>query len=138
MLVWKKEFEFGIPAIDDQHKRLIEIGGSMFELVNDDTRDDYFDEIVAMLKELENYTVNHFRDEEALFDAVGYVGSMAHKFEHKIFVKKLETFMSDLDAVDSNQKETLLNLLNFIADWLVLHIVKTDREYVPLLLAAQK
>lgn len=138
MLVWKKEFEFGIPAIDDQHKRLIEIGGSLFELVNDDTRDDYFDEIVAMLKELEDYTVNHFRDEEALFDAVDYMGSMSHKFEHKIFIKKLEDFMSDLDTVDSNQKETLLNLLNFIADWLVLHIVKTDREYVPLLLAAQK
>ncbi len=134
MLVWKKEFEFGIPEVDNQHKRLIEIGNSLFELVNDDTREDYFDEIVAMLKELENYTVTHFRDEEKLFDAVDYIGSMSHKFEHKLFVKKLEGYMANLETIDSNQKETLIELLNFVADWLVLHIVKTDREYVPLLL----
>lgn len=137
MLAWKKEFEFGIDVIDNQHKKLIEIGSGLFELVNDDSKDDYYDEIVAMLRELEDYTITHFKDEEALFDAVDYMGSMAHKFEHKLFVKKLEGYMTDLEGIDSNQKETLLELLNFVADWLVLHIVKTDREYVPLLLATK-
>jgi len=135
MLVWKPEFELGIPEIDQQHRKLVEIGGNLFELVSDQTKTDYYDEIMAMLKELENYTVTHFAYEEAAFDAKGFIGSEAHKFEHKLFVKKLEKYFNNLESVDRNQQEVLLELLTFISDWLVKHIVKTDREYAALLKA---
>jgi len=135
MLAWKPEFEFGIPEIDQQHRKLVEIGGALFELVSDQTQTDYYDEIMAMLKELENYTMTHFAYEEAAFDAKEFIGSDAHKFEHKLFVKKLEKYFNNLESVDRNQQEVLLELLTFISDWLVKHIVKTDREYVELLKA---
>jgi len=135
MLAWKAEFELGIPEIDRQHRRLVEIGGALFELISDQTRTDYYDEIMAMLKELEDYTVTHFAYEEAAFDAKGFIGTDAHKFEHKLFIKKLEKYQNNLESVDRNQKDVLLELLTFVSDWLVKHIIKTDREYVELLKA---
>ncbi|MBS7528032.1 hemerythrin family protein [Fusibacter paucivorans] len=135
MLAWKPEFEFGIPEIDRQHKQLVEIGGALSEMITDQTQTDYYDEIMAMLKQLENYTVTHFAYEEAAFDAKGFIGSSAHKFEHKLFVKKLEKYFSNLEKIDSDQKGVLVELLTFVSDWLVMHIIKTDREYVELLKA---
>jgi hemerythrin len=128
MLAWK-------PEIDRQHKQLVEIGGALSEMISDQTQTDYYDEIMAMLKQLENYTVTHFAYEEATFDAKGFIGSSAHKFEHKLFVKKLEKYFTNLEKIDSDQKGVLVELLTFVSDWLVLHIIKTDREYVELLKA---
>ena len=135
MLTWRKEFELGIKAIDDQHKELVHLGGKLMTLLTDEHVSDYFDEIYQTLQELESYTITHFEYEEKAFDKVDFVGSAAHKFEHKLFIKKLESYMSNLERVDENQKETLLELLNFISDWLVKHIDKTDREYVSVLTA---
>ena len=135
MLTWRKEFELGIKEIDDQHKELVRLGGKLMTLLTDELVSDYFDEIYHTLKELESYTVTHFEYKENAFDKVDFVGSAAHKFEHKLFVKKLDSYMSNLERVDENQKSTLLELLNFISDWLVKHIDKTDREYVAVLKA---
>ncbi len=130
MLEWKQEFELGIPEIDAQHKHLVEIGGNIYALISDKTRDDYYDEIFMMLKELESYTVEHFSYEESRFDAVNYIDSDAHKFEHKLFVKKLEKYMDNLEAIDADQQGTLLELLDFVTNWLIKHINVTDRQYV--------
>lgn len=135
MLIWRKEFELGIKEIDDQHKELVRLGGKMMALLSDELAEDYFDEIYQTLQELEAYTITHFEYEERAFDQVDFVGSAAHKFEHKLFIKKLESYTKNLDRVDANQKTTLLELLNFISDWLIKHIDKTDREYVSVLIA---
>lgn len=133
MLAWKPEFEFGIAEIDRQHRQLVEIGGSIGKMVSDQSGADYYDEIVAALRELESYTVTHFEYEENAFDSKDFIGSAAHKFEHKLFVKKLEKYFINLEQLDSNQDVVLLELLEFVSDWLVKHIIKTDREYVELL-----
>ena len=130
MFGWKKEFELGIDEIDAQHKVLVKLGGRIVELLSDDSRDDYFDEIFTTLKELESYTITHFTYEEDLFEKTNFIGAGAHKFEHKLFVKKLESYTHNLEKVDSNQKETLLELTSFVSDWLVNHIDKTDRQYL--------
>jgi len=135
MLAWKPEFEFGIAEIDRQHRQLVEIGASIGEMITDKTKSDYYDEIVEKLKELESYTMTHFEYEEAQFDSKNFIGSAAHKFEHKLFVKKLEKYFSNLENIDSNQDEILVELLTFVSDWLVKHIIKTDREYVELLIS---
>lgn len=130
MLSWKKEFELGITEIDYQHKELVRLGNKIVALLKDEEQDDYFDEIYETLRNLETYTVSHFTFEEELFDSADFIGAAAHKFEHKLFIKKLESYTKNLDKVDSNQKQTLLELTSFVSDWLIHHIDKTDREYV--------
>lgn len=68
MFLWKKEFELGISSIDDQHKRLLEIGNRINELlINHEEDDDNYDEIFTVIEELKDYTVYHFNTEEELF-----------------------------------------------------------------------
>ena len=68
MFLWKMEFELGISSIDDQHKRLLEIGNRINELlINHEEDDDNYDEIFTVIEELKDYTVYHFNTEEELF-----------------------------------------------------------------------
>lgn len=69
MFYWKQEFELGIPSIDEQHKRLLDIGNRINELLtNHDDTDDNYDEIHTVIQELKDYTVYHFKTEEDLFE----------------------------------------------------------------------
>lgn len=68
MFLWKKEFELGISSIDDQHKRLLEIGNRINDLlINHEEDDDNYDEIFMVIEELKDYTIYHFNTEEELF-----------------------------------------------------------------------
>lgn len=51
-----------------------------------------------------------------------------HKIEHKQFIDKIKSI--DLNKVDIEQDKYLLDILNFIVDWLVKHILEKDKEIV--------
>jgi len=44
---------------------------------------------------------------------------------HEDFIQKINEYTPDV--IDENQKETLLELLDFLATWLVEHIYKQDK-----------
>jgi hemerythrin len=127
MLKWSDDLTLGISAIDEQHEKLLEIANRAYELLKDDLRFDKYDEIVSILTELKDYTVYHFNAEEEYMKSIGYPRLLSHKVEHNDFVDKMNDV--NLDTVDSNQDKYLLELLDFIAGWVVSHINKTDRLY---------
>lgn len=80
MFLWKKEFELGISSIDDQHKRLLEIGNRINDLlINHEEDDDNYDEIFMVIEELKDYTIYHFNTEEELFVKYKYPEYNEHK-----------------------------------------------------------
>lgn len=128
MFVWKKEFELGIKSIDEQHKKLLDIGNQINELILDysDSHNNFTD-IYNLIEELKNYTVYHFDTEEELFIKYNYSDYENHKKEHDKFVDYLDSI--DLNHVDENQKEFLNELLNKIVQWVFRHIITTDFLY---------
>lgn len=58
---------------------------------------------------------------------IGYKKRFSHAIEHSAFVEKLNAV--DLTEVDEAQEKYLLELLNFITDWIVNHIMTTDKLY---------
>ncbi|MFV0465442.1 MAG: bacteriohemerythrin [Lachnospiraceae bacterium] len=134
MFIWKSEFELGIKSIDDQHKKLLEIGNKIGDLVEASSDSiDNFDEIMEVLGELKDYTEYHFETEEILFAEYGYEGADDHKIEHDAFVDYLNAV--NFDEVDENQKIFLQELLNKIIQWVFKHIISTDFLYKDFLLA---
>lgn len=128
MLKWKDEYALGIDRIDSQHKKLVDIGEQVYKLMIKEG--DHYDEIITLLQELRDYTVYHFKTEEEMFSKYDeFVGADAHKFQHKLFVKKIEKYFEDLEMIDSEQNKVLLDLITFISDWLIKHIVVSDKEY---------
>lgn len=133
MFLWTKEFEIGINLIDEQHKKLLEIGNRINDLlINHEDGDNNFDEIYTVIEELKDYTVYHFDTEEELFVKYKYSDYDNHKKKHDDFIEYLESV--DLEHIDGNQKEFLKELLGKIVQWVFKHIIATDFLYKDYLL----
>ena len=64
MIRWQDKYALGVVQIDEQHRKLFEIAGEIEALLNDEFITDKYDDIVAILRELKDYTIQHFKDEE--------------------------------------------------------------------------
>lgn len=123
---WKEEYSVKVPSIDNQHKRLFALMGEVKQLKDKESED-----VKPVLKELLDYTLKHFIYEENLMEEYGF----AELEDHRIAHDKLTGQVMDLKhKVDNNEHIELESLLDFLNDWLVNHILKTDMKYSELLL----
>lgn len=125
MYEMKEEFKTGIEIIDNEHKMLFEIADKIYELLNNEFIIDKYDRIVNLIEELKGYAALHFRDEEAYMESINYKKMFTQKIDHDIFIKKLEEI--DLNKIDENQHKYILDLLEFVNQWLVSHILEKDK-----------
>ena len=121
------KYKTGITLVDDEHRRLFEIIKETNDLIHEELLHDKYDEIVRLINELRAYTEFHFSDEEALMERIQYPGLAAQKRAHSAFIERLvEIDLNDLDEMDDHQQEYLLDLIQFLLDWLTNHILACD------------
>ncbi|WP_346887701.1 hemerythrin family protein [Clostridium sp. UBA1056] len=125
MYEMKDEFKTGIEIIDNEHKMLFEIADKIYNLSKNEFIIDKYDRIVNLIEELKGYAALHFRDEEAYMESINYKKMFTQKVDHDNFIKKLNQI--DLNDLDANQEDYILELLDFINDWLVSHILEKDK-----------
>ena len=125
MIAWKEDYRIGVPVVDGQHQRLFELANAAYLLLKDELRVDKYDAIVAILGELKDYTVYHFKTEEEYMLAAGYKKFLSHKAEHADFIAKIEAV--NLDAVDAEQDRYILDTLDFVCSWITDHILERDK-----------
>ncbi len=125
MYEMKEEFKTGIEIVDNEHKMLFEIADKIYELLNNEFIIDKYDRIVNLIEELKGYAALHFRDEEAYKESINYKKMFTQKIDHDNFIKKLEEI--DLNKIDENQHKYILDLLEFVNQWLVSHILEKDK-----------
>lgn len=123
--VFTAEFETGIPMIDEEHKTLFDIIGKIYKAIEVELVHDKFDLILDILDELKEYTRVHFADEEKYMQEIGYEGLAQQVILHEKFIETLNDV--NLDHVDDNQEEYLYEVLSFLQNWLVSHILKVDK-----------
>ncbi|MBP2652015.1 MAG: iron-binding protein, hemerythrin [Firmicutes bacterium] len=128
MIQWSEDYRLGINNIDEQHKQLFELANESYKILKDEILFDKYDQIVAIINELKEYTTKHFSEEEEFLASIGYPKLLSHKVQHADFIKKIEDI--DLNKIDENQEQALIDLLDFFSDWLLNHILKTDSEYI--------
>lgn len=116
----------GIELIDEEHKELFRIIGEVHDVIADEFMADKYDEIVRLLADLRLYTKSHFKDEEDYMTSVHYDGLEAQKVAHELFSNRLDAL--DLNDIDTHQQETLQELLAFLTEWLVNHILQMDKR----------
>ncbi len=119
----------GIPLVDREHEKLFAIIGEANALVQDEMAFDKYDEIVAIIQKLRNYTKEHFRDEEEYMESIGYEGLEAQKMAHAVFIQKLSEI--SFEHIDDNQQIYLEELMAFLFNWLANHILKSDKRIQP-------
>ena len=82
--------------------------------------------IGSALEDLERYTVLHFTEEETFMRSIGYPQIDAHVALHRRFVQKI----TEEKAKTEQGERTSWELLHFLRDWLVNHILVEDKRYV--------
>ncbi|MHC1683607.1 MAG: bacteriohemerythrin [Clostridiaceae bacterium] len=114
----------GIKLVDDEHAKLFEIGRRGFDLLTNEYTIDKYDKIVAIIEELREYAIVHFRDEEEYMESIGYKRLFTQKMDHQAFIKKVSEV--DFKTLDHDQEEALMDILTFVSKWLVEHILEKD------------
>lgn len=121
----KSEYEIGIKEIDQQHARLFEIIHELEQLLKNTMIIDKYDYIVKILNELKEYAKLHFTEEEAYMESISYKRLFTQKVEHQYFMDKLNSI--EIRNLDDEQIAIMLEMMNFLYDWLVGHILEKDK-----------
>ena len=124
MFQMEKKYKIGVPQIDEEHEKLFEIGERAYQLLKDPYVIDKYDKIVEVIEELKAYTVYHFKDEENYMKSINYKRLFTQKIDHADFIRKINDV--NLDKIDENQDEAIMEILTFLNDWLISHILDKD------------
>lgn len=127
MVTWKEDYLLGIEEIDKQHMELFRIATEIHGLIKNDLIFDKYDKILKLLAELKEYTIFHFASEEEYMLSIGYRKLLSHKVEHSDFIEKINNV--DLDKIDQDHESYLMEILEFVLNWISKHILKTDKAY---------
>ena len=123
LITWTNDLSVKVTQIDEQHKKLVDLINSLHGAMKERKANEVLGKII---EELVAYAVEHFRTEEKYFDEFGYLKATLHRKEHKDFVNKVAAFKSDFD---SGKMMLSMEIMDFLKDWLINHIKKTDMEY---------
>jgi hemerythrin-like metal-binding protein len=131
VIQWSDSYCIGLAEIDDQHKTLIDLMNDLWKAI---TVNASVQDCEKILQRLEHYTVAHFGAEETMMRTIAYPDFDAHQAAHQQFVKRLQA-----ETLRLRQGEKLsLDILHFLRDWLVNHILVNDKAYAAYFAAKDK
>jgi len=120
-MLWRPTLEVGHPQIDSEHQSLVEVLNRLHAAMKQGKGKEEVEKVLVFLKD---YTVGHFKAEEALMMTHNYPGAPTHMAIHADLVKQV----SDLIADYRSGKAVLTSaVLDFLEDWLVKHIMGEDK-----------
>jgi hemerythrin len=122
LITWSDEYSVGMSEIDAQHKVLFDVLNRLWAAI---IRRADQDEMLAIVSELEKYTIAHFAAEEVFMKSIDYADLAEHNKAHRMFVDRLAAEKKVVLAGGSLS----LDLLKFLKDWLANHILVSDQAY---------
>ncbi|MBD9361128.1 bacteriohemerythrin [Methylomonas fluvii] len=123
ILTWNDQLLVGIDSVDNQHRHLVALINRLDEL---NALGADLQTVLETVKQLVEYTVEHFQHEEQLMMEAGFNPRMQdqHCQQHQEFIDKMQQVhveaQSDVSVISKD-------LLDFLVDWLCHHILKTDK-----------
>jgi hemerythrin len=129
---WEDDFSVKVAEIDRQHRRLIALVNSLYEVIERSNELatmaavlDEIDTVTSVITELMDYASVHFKTEEQYMLDYAYPEFEDHHKEHEEFLKKVEGFRESFD-----RKKTRLSITvaEFIRTWWRRHILDADKR----------
>ncbi|MGZ4969730.1 MAG: EAL domain-containing protein [Methylobacter sp.] len=131
---WNKNFEVGVPLIDDQHQKLVELlnvlAGHLAYQSDIPTLNNVFNDLAE-------YAIYHFQAEERVWHTVfpDDVWETKHKNDHRRFLTTINSIMAGKTVRPLD--EVIEEILTFLTQWLAFHILDTDMRMAKVVLAVQ-
>jgi hemerythrin len=124
-ILWRNEMSVGNDIIDQDHRYLLCLFNSIELILSDEGLHDqlpfYFDQLLE-------YTQFHFDREERIQVKSNYPGHYKHKQKHVAIIQRLEEVK---EALNNNEAGVDDSLLELVREWIVDHLVQTDKKMAP-------
>ncbi len=123
------DYLIGIESIDTQHQYLFELMEKAQNLLKDENILYKYDDLITILKGLEDYSHKHFGEEIALMQSIDYPRLQLHEKAHEGFVNKLNSFEIDAEKISlGTQDQMIYDLMEYLKEWLQIHILDCDKK----------
>ncbi|WLT30204.1 bacteriohemerythrin [Geothrix sp. PMB-07] len=120
---WRAELEVGHGQIDREHQSLVEVLNRLHAAMKQGKGREEIEKVLVFLKD---YTVGHFRAEEALMMTHAYPEAAAHIAIHADLIRQVKDLIADHQ---SGKALLTASVLEFLEDWLVKHIMGEDKAF---------
>ena len=124
---WTPAIAIGHPAIDADHRQLVDIVNQLHGAIVADTGRQI---IGTVLSDLADYGNHHFRREEQYMRRIRYPGYLEHKLLHEALFDRLSSLIL---RFEQGEAEVTLETLEFLRHWLTSHIMTEDRKLADMI-----
>jgi hemerythrin len=125
-IVWKHEYDLGIPIIDEQHRGIVTTINSLYYAMQNKYGESILKPAIEMVNE---YTHIHFKTEESFLEKCGFPDLEQHQELHEeIRIKLPRVGKESLWNRDAHQ------FMEFLKNWWLGHICEKDRIFRDFLL----
>jgi hemerythrin len=115
----------GNDELDKQHKTLVEKINELNEAAKQGAAETKMEEMINFLAD---YAIKHFNYEEDYFKGKQFPEAAQHCEMHKTFLEEV-TKVKQKMADEGVSSALVIQVSNFVADWVVTHIKKADHRY---------
>lgn len=122
IVAWQNTYCLGIPDIDEQHKTLFDLINNLWEVIANRAS---IENQLPVMEKLENYTLTHFSQEESFMQRIKYPKFNAHKKMHDQFAQRI----AEEKARVLEGSGFSLDIVFFLKEWLMKHILVSDKDY---------
>ncbi len=119
---WQDHFSIGVPLIDDQHKKLFQIADKLQSSHNTNAM---YKEMGRSIVLLVDYTMQHFRTEEAFMKKIRFPKLETHQTEHRRIIKQLQEVLIKLKA---DKHVSPSELIEMTSNWIFDHTLQEDAQ----------
>ena len=123
MIEWSNEYSVGVSVMDEEHKGFI---GIINKVIAARQRNYSQEEVEEVLSGLVKFAKEHFKAEEAYMSKFEYPDYLLHYNEHLNFSLHMIIYNNQ---VINGEYNIMDELYNYLQEWFVHHIQKTDKKY---------
>jgi len=120
---FSKRYSVLVDAMDADHQRIFDYINRIHAMTK--ARESMQAQI-DVFRDLAAFTREHFAREEELMEAKGFPGLNEQRDQHR---NLLETVDGYIAAGERGEKINLIGAMNFLNQWLLNHIMKSDQQY---------
>ena len=122
---WRDEFNIGVESIDREHQRLFKIINKLFAFREEEKDSQWTCQ--EGIKYFKSHAVNHFNDEEAYMESIGYEGLEQHRRIHRSFREDtLPALEQELERT-GYAPDSVDHFLGVCTGWLLGHTTTEDQ-----------
>lgn len=126
MFQFTDDCRIGIDLLDEQHMHLFDLINSVLDMIQNHYIPDRYTQIKELLADLDDYSEQHFENEEAYMEKIRDPELIIQRSQHMMFRNQVRNWeFKDIDEIEE-QSLMLEHMMTFLAEWLYQHIIASD------------